>query len=463
MICLTSEPGSFRASSLFPCSAGELYAWHSRPGALERLIPPWERTTVVARSGGLDPGGRVTMRMYAGPVPYLWQAHHIENSPEDYFRDIQASGPFRRWIHTHRFTPAPNGAQLEDHIEYALPGQTLLPFAGKLLVEPVLRRTFGYRHATLRDDLLLHAGASRRPLRILLSGGSGVLGSALIPLLSTGGHEVWRLVRRQPDRNAREVYWHPEQGRLDLTGLPPFDGVIHLAADNVGQGRWTREKKQRVIDSRVRGTSLLARELARCAQRPEVLLSASAVGFYGDCHDCCIIEDHRAGSNFLSDVCSRWEQATQAAEDAGIRTVTLRIGVVLTPRGGALARLLAASVPGLSRRFGSGAQYVSWIGVNDAVGAMLHALSCRGLRGPVNIVAPNPVTNSELLTTLAQVIRRPLLPPIPAGIVRLVFGQMGAEVLLEGCRASADKLIASGYRFRHPDLRAALDSLLGRA
>lgn len=463
MICLRGEPGSFRAVSLFPCSVEELYTWHCRPGALERLIPPWERTTVVARSGGLDPGGRVSMRMHAGPIPYLWQAHHIENEPGVFFRDIQARGPFRRWIHTHRFAHTPNGARLEDHIEYALPGGALFPWAGRLLVEPVLNRTFRYRHATLADDLRLHASASRVPLRILISGASGILGSALMPLLSTGGHEVWQLVRRRPDRRPWEVYWDPERDQLDLSGLPPFDGVIHLAADNIGQGRWTREKRQRMIESRVRGTGLLARELARCNHRPEVLLSASAVGFYGDCQDCCIIEEHRAGSAFISEICSRWEEAAQPAEDAGIRTVTLRIGVVLTPRGGALARLLGTATLGINRRFGSGRQYISWIGVHDAIGAMLHALSCRSLRGPVNLVAPQPVRNEEFLATLARVMGRPLLPPVPAAVVRLVFGQMGAEVLLQGCRASADKLLASGYRFRHPDLATALGNLLGRS
>ena len=463
VISLHSERGSFHAASTFPCSVAELYNWHCRPGALERLIPPWERTTVVSRKGGLDPGGQVTMRMHAGPIPYLWQALHIENRPSLYFRDIQTSGPFRHWLHTHCFAPSPEGACLEDHIEYALPGQSVLPGLGKLLVEPVLTRTFRYRHATLRDDLSLHAYASQRPLRILISGASGVLGSALIPLLSTGGHEVWRLVRRQPKRSRGEIYWNPAKGLLNLAGLPPFDGVIHLAADNIGQGRWTKEKKQQVIDSRVQGTSLLAQELVRCRHKPEVLLSASAVGFYGDCQDCCIVEENQAGSAFISDVCTQWEQAARPAEDAGIRTVLLRIGVVLTPRGGALARLLASSAAGINRRFGSGQQYISWIGVHDAISAMLHALVCKDLQGPVNIVAPNPVTNSELLGTLAQVLRRPLLPPVPAALVRLIFGQMGAEVLLHGCRVSADKLLTSGYRFRHPDLSSALRTLLGKA
>ncbi|MGI6657590.1 MAG: TIGR01777 family oxidoreductase [Desulfobulbus sp.] len=462
MISCTSEPGWFSATSVFPCSAKELYNWHRRPGALERLIPPWERTTVVARSGGIDPGGRVTMRMHLGPVPYLWQAQHIENKPYDFFRDTQIGGPFRRWVHTHRFSATPEGACLQDQIEYALPGQSILPWVSRRLVEPVLIRTFRYRHATLRDDLLLHSRASRQPLRILVSGASGVLGSALVPLLSTGGHEVWRLVRRKPESDSREVYWDPARGEINLSGLPPFDGVIHLAADNIGEGRWTAAKRQRMLESRIQGTDLLVRELARSRQKPKVLLSASAVGFYGDCQDRWVHEDDPPGNAFISEICSRWEQAARPAEDADIRTAFLRIGVVLSPRGGALAQLLAASAAGVSRRFGSGGQYISWIGLHDAVGAMLHVLSCNDIRGPINIVAPEPVTNSELLATLARIMRRPLLPPTPAPMVRLVFGQRGTELLLEGCRASADKLLASGYRFRHPNLAAALGSLLGR-
>ncbi len=240
----------FTTSSLFPCSARELHAWHSRPGALERLIPPWERTHVVFREGGIDPGGRVVLAMHAGPFPYRWHARHVTNTPGVVFQDIQERGPFARWTHTHRFSDIENGALLEDRIDYAFPGQPLLPTCATGLVDHTLQRVFRYRHDTLRADLELHNRCSRTPLRVLISGASGVLGSALRPLLATGGHEVWTLVRRQPDRQQREIYWDPQSGHLNLTGLPPFDGVIHLAGDNIGEGRWTTGKKQRVIDSR---------------------------------------------------------------------------------------------------------------------------------------------------------------------------------------------------------------------
>lgn len=382
--------------------------------------------------------------------------------PGVWFRDIQERGPFARWVHTHCFTDTPDGALLEDQIDYALPAQPLLPGFSSTLVNRTLKRVFRYRHATLRDDIRLHQRCSSKPLHVLISGGSGILGSALHPLLTTGGHKVWTLVRRRPDRNKREIFWNPERGELNLAGLPAFDGVIHLAGDNIGEGRWTLAKKKRVIDSRVLGTGLIARTLAGLSVRPRVLLSASAVGFYGNCFACCMREEDSAGPDFISDVCSLWEHSANPAQDAGIRTVFMRIGVVLSPRGGALRRLLATSALGFPNRFGSGDQYISWIGINDMVAAVLHALTCDTLAGAVNIAAPQPVTNSELMRTLASVLRRPLLPPVPAGLLKILYGQMASEVLLGGCRVATDKLQQSGYTFRHADLEQALRHLLGK-
>ncbi|MGD9947085.1 MAG: TIGR01777 family oxidoreductase [Desulfobulbus sp.] len=454
--------GHFRFASHFSCTAQELYDWHSRPGALERLVPPWENTRVVKRIGSIDPGGQVVLKLHAGPIPYLWQARHVENVPGVMFRDIQERGPFASWTHTHRFSDTPDGALLEDEIDYTLPGQPLLPgFAGKQ-VEKTLDRVFRYRHATLADDIRLHQRSSTTPLRILITGASGVLGSALRPLLTTGGHEVWTLVRRSPDRACREIYWNPAEKQLNLAGLPPFDAVIHLAGDNIGEGRWTREKKKRVIDSRVQGTGLIAQTLAAQTVKPKVFLSASAVGFYGNCLDCCMREEDRAGDDFISDVCALWEHSARPAEEAGIRTVFMRIGVVLSPQGGALQRLLSTSAIGFSRSFGDGDQYISWIGINDMVGAILHTLDCEQLEGPVNIAAPEPVTNGDLMRALARVVHRPLLPAVPAGLLKTIYGQMASEVLLGGCRVSTDKLQQSGYLFRQASLEPALRQLLGR-
>jgi uncharacterized protein len=456
------KAGVFSFKSHFPCSADELYAWHSRPGALERLIPPWEKTTVVSKAGGIAPGGRVEMRMHLGPVPYRWQALHIDDNPGVMFRDIQLKGPFSSWSHSHLFTDSGSGSLLEDRIEFRLPGHALLPDILKNQVHDILQRTFRYRHATLFEDLIAHHRYSSRPLRILITGASGVLGRALLPFLTTGGHRVWTLVRRPPDPGKQEIRWDPMAGTIDRQALPELDAVIHLAGEYIGLNRWTDEKKQRVIDSRVKGTALLARTLAAMSVPPKAFLSASAVGFYGDGGDSLLDEGAAAGRDFISTVCNLWEKETAPAEAAGIRTVLMRIGVVLTPRGGALQQLLTTVPAGFFRRFGSGEQYVSWIGIDDTITAMLHCLNCPGLRGPVNIAAPTPVTNTELMRTLGKVLHRPLLPPLSGWILRTIYGQMATEVLLSGNAVSSAKLTASGFHFRHPALEGLLRRQLGR-
>ena len=455
-----AKTDTFVFTSHFPCSAHDLYTWHSRAGALERLIPPWENTSVVSRQGGIAPGGRVEMRMHLGPIPYRWIAHHVEDKPGVMFRDIQKRGPFSSWSHSHIFSDTAGGALLEDRIEFSLPLHSLLPGFPKRHVHRILDKVFRYRHATLREDILLHQSCSTPPLRILITGASGVLGRALVPFLTTGGHQVWTLVRRRPDPEKQEIRWDPMAGTIGA--LPELDAVIHLAGEYIGLNRWTAEKKQRVIDSRTRGTSLLARTLATMPVSPRVFLSASAVGFYGDSQKRGLEEETAAGEDFISHVCDLWEKAAAPAKAAGIRTVLMRIGVVLTPRGGALQQLLRTAPCGFFRRFGHGRQSVSWIGIDDTISAMLHCLTQTDLRGPVNIAAPTPVTNTELMQTLSKVLHRPLLPPVPATLLRTIYGQMASEILLSGCDVSTAKLSASGFSFRHSTLEGLVRRQLSR-
>jgi uncharacterized protein (TIGR01777 family) len=457
-----NKSDTFVFSSYFPCTAGDLYDWHSRPGALERLTPPWERTSVLARQGGIRPGGQVRLRMHLGPFPYRWTARHVEDHPGLMFRDIQEKGPFASWSHSHIFTDSAKGAMLEDRIEFSLPAHGLLPQRIKQQVHGILEKVFAYRHATLRDDLALHAACSRRPLRILVTGASGVLGRALLPLLTTGGHQVWTLVRRSPITGANEIFWDPEAGVIDSRALPALDGVIHLAGEYIGLHRWSEAKKQRVIGSRTGGTELLARALAAQPVPPKVFLSASAVGYYGENDARNLDEATPPGGHFTSQLCDIWEKSATPAREAGIRTVLMRIGIVLTPKGGALRQLLAASPFGFFRSFGKGDQYVSWIGLDDAVSAMLHCLAHPILQGPVNIAAPTPVTNKEMMKTVAKTLHRPLFPSLPAWLLRTLYGQMATEILLSGCHVSSAKLAASGFTFRNPDLEGLLRRQISR-
>lgn len=299
-------------------------------------------------------------------------------------------------------------------------------------------------------------------MRILVSGSTGLVGSALVPALAAGGHEVTRLARTRAAGSGRAIFWDPAAGTLDAASLEGFDAIVHLAGESIAAGRWTRAKKARIRDSRVGPTDLLARTIASLSRPPKVLLCASAVGCYGDRGDEVLTEDSPIGKDFLSRVCRDWEAAAAPASRKGARVVLHRFGVILSPAGGALAKMLPPFRLGAGGRLGSGRQFVSWIAIDDAVGAIAHALGAVGLSGPVNTVAPRPTTNDELTRALGRVLRRPTFAAMPAFAARLLFGEMADALLLSGQRVEPKRLLASGYRFRYPDLEPALRHLLVR-
>jgi len=300
-------------------------------------------------------------------------------------------------------------------------------------------------------------------MRILITGSTGLVGSALFPFLTGGGHQVTRLGRSKTGTHASELTWDPETGRIDSAGLEGFDAVVHLAGENIGTGRWNGAKKHRIRRSRVDGTRLLCEGLSRLTRPPRTLVCASAIGYYGSRGDEILKEESSSGSGFLAEVCRAWEAASGPAAAKGIRVVNLRFGVILSPGGGALARMLLPFRLGAGGVIGSGTQYMSWISLDDAVGAVHHALGAEGLSGPVNAVAPKPATNREFTRTLGAVLSRPTIFPVPALAARLAFGEMADALLLSSARVEPARLLATGYRFRHPDLETALRQMLGRA
>ena len=443
--------------------AEEVFRWHTRPGALERLTPPWEPVRIVERQGGVDDGGRVVLAIKVGPLRRRWVAEHHGYEAGRQFRDRQIEGPFAFWDHTHRVEPdGPDACHLEDRVEYALPLGAVGRLLGGRSVRARLDRVFAYRHRTMIEDLDAHRRHRvRGSLHVLVSGASGLIGSALVPFLTTGGHRVTRLVR-SPPAGEGAVFWDPAARRLDPAALEGADAVVHLAGEPIARGRWTDAKKARIRDSRIQGTELLAEALARLDRPPRVLVSASAVGYYGDRGAELLRETSPPGTGFLAGVCRDWEAATRAAAAKGIRVATLRFGIVLSPAGGALARMLPPFRLGVGGRIGGGRQYMSWIAVDDAVGAIHHALMTDDLEGPVNVVAPQAVTNREFTRTLGRVLRRPTIFPVPAFAARLAFGELADALLLASARVEPARLLAAGYRFRHPDLEDALRHLLGR-
>jgi uncharacterized protein len=293
--------------------------------------------------------------------------------------------------------------------------------------------------------------------RILVSGVSGPIGAALLPSLKTSGWSVVRLVRGAATGEG-QIAWHPS-APIAPEAVSGFDAVIHLAGESIF-GRWTAAKKRKIRESRVVGTLNLAQALAQAEEKPKVLVCGSAIGYYGNRGDEVLSEESAPGAGFLAEVCQEWEEATTPAVQADIRTAHIRTGIVLSPKGGALGAMLLPFKLGLGGRTGNGRQWMSWIDVRDMVGGIHHILKNDLLQGPVNMVAPKPVRNAEFAGTLAIVLSRPAIFPMPAFAAKLVFGEMGEELLLGSQKVEPGKLIASGYPFRYRELRASLGGLL---
>ncbi len=301
-------------------------------------------------------------------------------------------------------------------------------------------------------------------MKIIVTGASGLIGAALVSSLLTQGHQVTTLVRRESQRRTQmdvtEVPWHPATGELEAARLVGHDAAIHLAGEPVAEGRWTDEKKGRIRASRIESTHLLAETLAQLQTRPATFICASAIGYYGDRGAEVLTEASAPGADFLAHVCRDWETATEPARAAGIRTVNLRFGVVLSSAGGALAKMLTPFKLGVGGRVGSGQQYMSWIALDDVVGAIEHALMNESVAGPVNVVAPQPVTNAEFTQALGHALGRPTLLPVPAFGLRLALGEMADALLLASARVEPAQLKAIGYQFKYPQLDNALRYLL---
>ncbi|QDT16986.1 TIGR01777 family oxidoreductase [Alienimonas californiensis] len=457
-------PLTFERSHPLPASAAEAFAWHERPGALVRLLPPWQDVSIESAPGHIREGAEVVLKLKAGPAFVRWHALHTayENRGADggMFQDVQTKGPFTFWEHTHHVDPAPGGASLlRDVVRYLPPGGPLGQALGKGFAERQLDAMFDYRHAVTAADLAAHGRFRNRPrLNVLISGAGGLIGRQLVAFLTGGGHRVAALSRSGgPDT----IQWDPESGELPAKKLAGFDAVVHLAGEPV-QGRWTEEKKRRIRDSRVKGTRLLAETLASLESPPRVLVCASATGLYGDRGDEALTEQSPPGEGFLADVCREWEAAADPAREAGIRVAHARFGIVLSPEGGALGKQLPIFKAGGGGPVGGGEQWWSWVGRDDVVGALHHVLMTDDLSGPINVTAPGTVTNAAFTQTLAETLNRPALVPVPAFAVRLAFGEMGEELLLASARVKPTALLGSGYAFRETGLKAALRRLLGR-
>ena len=457
------------ATQALPANPVSAFDYHERPGALNRLIPPWETVTIESSDRSLKPGSRVVLKTSVGGVPLRWVAEHTEYDPPNLFADRQISGPFETWNHQHRFETreranSDHPSQLIDQIDYRLPLGALGDFFGSVKARRTIEAMFAYRHQVTHDDLRLMHDYPLNHLRVAVSGSNGLVGKAFCNLLNLFGHEVRSIVRGDQEESNQEAPWSRNADQHTLSGL---DAVVHLAGKSIADGRWNQTQKAEIRDSRVEKTRQLCELLATRKQPPKVLVCASATGIYGDRGDEILDEQSPLGEStangagFLAQVGKEWEEACQPARDAGIRVVHARFGIILSPRGGALQKMLTpAKLMGGS--LGSGKQWWSWIGLDDALGALYHCIQCEQVHGAVNLVTPSPIQNRDFTRELGRVIGRPALFPAPKPILRLALGEMADALLLSSARVIPQKLLDSNYHFRFTDLGQLLRYSLGR-
>lgn len=466
----------FEHVSTYPQPRAEVFAWHTRGGGFVRLTPPGLATVVAGPTHGIEVGSEVTLRVSPpvlagllpevrlpragkGPVGLPWRVRHVELVDGERFVDEQVTGPFRAWRHEHHFSDAPGGGTtIVDRVTWALP-VGLPRRLDAALVEGRLRALFAFRERQLRADLALHTRLAAAPAHVAVTGASGLVGTQVCALLTTGGHTVTRLTRSRRTAPG-DAHWDPRSGFVDADALAAADAVVHLAGASIG-GRFTRRHKAEVLASRVDGTRTIVAALAADGM-PRTLVQASAIGIYGPRRPGELLsEGSESGTGFLADVVRAWEGAALPAEDAGVRVVRLRTGIVLSAGGGALAPQLPLFAVGLGGRLTAGSAWVSWITLDDLARAYVHALFTPGLTGPVNAVAPQPVTSGEFARELGRAMRRPAVVPTPAVGPALVLGRQGArELIATDQRVSAERLLGSGFVFDSPELPGALRHVL---
>lgn len=457
--------GRFIFRSLINRPLEKVMDWHLRPRMEKRAIAPWEPIQVTLSEGKPNQIGaklQVEAKLL-GCITKKATLEYCQFDPKLGFEARQIEGPFDEWIYKMNLREqGKHACEIVDQFNFKHRFSKLLTYFLNKQMEKRLTRILKYKHEVLQNDLdLLEKYTYEKPLKILISGSRGFVGTAVFDFLEFAGHEVWSLCRKPTSSSEREVVWNPETMETDLEKLEGFDAVIHLAGDNLAKGWWSKKKKDAILTSRYKGTENLAKVLSRLKSPPKSFICASAVGYYGDRGDEVLTEESAPGKGlFLTKVCQYWERAARELEDAGVRVVSTRFGMVLSSKGGALKKMLLPFQLGIGGKMGHGHQYVSWIALDDLVGALYHVLMTPSLQGGVNFTSPNPIMNAHFAKKLAQALNRWPGPPIPALVIRLLLGQKGEELMLASARVEPKKLLDSGYSFQFPHIKQAFQHLL---
>lgn len=447
-------------------SAESVFRWHDNPGAFERLMPPWEPVEILERDEGITNGTRIKFNIPLPFTKWTWVAEHQNYEAGKQFEDVQLDGPFKSWRHRHEFEMINTEvSRLIDTIQYQIP----YPPIGKWIVGRMLRnklkRMFRYRHALTKADCEMHAAYQNQPrLKVLMTGGTGLVGRALTAMLTTGGHQVTVLTRNRnlAGEQGSARFWDPSAGELNRYDLEQQDVIIHLSGENIAGQCWTPEFKERIRDSRVQSTKLLSAVIPTLTHKPKLFLSASAVGFYGNRGEEMLTEKNGPGEGFLPRICQEWEEAAAPIRQAGIRTVHARLGTVITPLGGALQKMLLPFRLGGGGPVGNGKQFWSCISLDDTIASLHHIMQTDTIEGPVNLTCPNPIPMKEFAAQLGRVLSRPAFVPLPKFAVGLMLGEMGTTLLCDSTRAFPTVLEQTGYQFRHPSVEQMIRFSLGR-
>ncbi|MDQ5956048.1 MAG: uncharacterized protein QG627_333 [Chlamydiota bacterium] len=440
-----------KTSIAVPCDFA--FAWILRPGALKRLLPPWIKTDFLFDSSIDCNKKQIGLKVYLGPFFFRWILEYKNFKLNQEFTDKQIKGPFKSYLHTHHFTPIDSqSCILSNEIEF-----NSVSFLESFIAKR-FTRLLKWRQKIMKEDLELICKYSIAPLKILVSGANGFIGSELTDFLRLVGHSVMRLVRYKQEISSDTVYWDPIEGQFSKQDFEGFDAVFHLAGAPIAH-RWTKTYRKKLFTSRCRDTWLLSQVLSRLYSPPKTVISASAIGFYGDCKE-KVTECSSVGEGFLSSLCHQWEMALEAIEQRGSRVVYARFGIVLGAKGGMLRQILPLYRLGLGGRIGSGNQYLSWIAVNDAISALYHLLMTESLNKAVNLAAPHPVKQKEFCSILSTKLDRPHFLHLPSKLVSLALGDMGKEMLLASTQVYPQKLLESGYSFRCRSLQEALNEII---
>lgn len=450
-----------------PQAQPEVLAWYDRPGALVRLTPPGMASADDPTRGGIDAGRVVGARLGPPVLPQLlrphWLLRHVEADPAGRFVDRQVHGPWRTWQHEHTIDAAGSGTRVTDRIDLELPAG--LDRLGGLVsgaVEDQIRRLLAFRARQLEQDLAFHARHADVPRRtIAISGASGLIGTQLAALLETGGHTVRRMVRREAGEG--EISWDPEAGVLDPADLEGVDAVVNLAGKSIAT-RWTSAARREIRASRIHGTTLIARTLARMSDGPRVLVSGSAIGYYGPRRPGELLTESSAvGEGFLAELAREWEGATRHASEAGLRVAQVRTGIVLSDAGGSLLPQLPMFLAGVGGRLADASAMCSWISLDDITRVFAHAALAEGVQGPVNGVGPEPVDAADFARTLGRVLHRPAAVPVPAFGPALLLGRDAASELVRADQNVSDaRLRGTGFEPAQQTLEQALRHVLRR-